>query len=91
MTRRSDTWIVNIKQGGKPSRYDPSPDMAALAAAAAAATGAAFAGVDIIVGDNGAQVIEVNSTPAWEGLQQVTDFDIAAAVAGELVAAAVRA
>ena len=91
MTRRSDTWIVNIKQGGKPSRYDPSPDMAALAVSAAAATGAEFAGVDIIIGDNGPQVIEVNSTPAWEGLQRVTDFDIAAAVAGELVAGAKRA
>ena len=86
MTRRADDWVVNIKQGGRPERFAPPDEMAALAVAAAAAVGAVFAGVDVIAGTDGAQVIEVNSTPAWAGLQQVTDFDIAAAVAGELLA-----
>ena len=90
MIRRADTWIVNIRQGGRPERYEPSPALIALAAAAAAAAGAVFAGVDIIVSDSGPQVIEVNSTPAWAGLQQVTDFDIAAAVAVDLVVLSAR-
>jgi hypothetical protein len=32
-------------------------------------------------------VLEVNSMPAWSGLQKVTPFDIAAALAGDIVAA----
>ena len=88
MTRRAKSWIVNIKQGGAPAGYIPSPEMQTLAAEAAAAVGASFAGVDIIPGRNGPVVIEVNSTPAWAGLQSVTDFDISAAIAGDILMAA---
>jgi tetrahydromethanopterin:alpha-L-glutamate ligase len=55
---------------------------------AAAAVGATFAGVDIVYDIDGrATVLEVNSMPAWSGLQKVTSFSIAAALAGDLVAA----
>ena len=87
MTRHAADWVVNIKQGGRPEHFAPPPEMCALALRAAQAVGAVFAGVDIIVGRDGvALVIEVNSTPAWAGLQTVTDFDIAAQVAGEVLA-----
>ena len=87
MTRQCADWIVNIKQGGQALAFAPPPEMCALALQAAQAVGAVFAGVDIIVGVDGvAQVIEVNSTPAWTGLQSVTDFDVAGVVAGELLA-----
>ena len=59
-----------------------------LAVRAAAAVGAAFAGVDIIYGIDGRPtVLEVNSMPAWSGLQKVSHVSIASILAGDLIAA----
>jgi RimK family alpha-L-glutamate ligase len=89
MARHSPHWITNVKQGGRPVAVAPTAQMTDLAVTAAAAVGASFAGVDIIGGDDGAlTVLEVNSMPAWSGLQKVTPFDIAATLASDLVAAA---
>jgi glutathione synthase/RimK-type ligase-like ATP-grasp enzyme len=61
--------------------------MERLAVAAAQAVGVKFAGVDILVGTQGEpMVLEVNSMPAWSGLQNVSRIDIAGAVAAELMA-----
>jgi len=55
---------------------------------ATAAVGAAFAGVDILFGADGRPtVLEVNSMPAWSGVQKVVAVDIAAVLAADLVAA----
>jgi tetrahydromethanopterin:alpha-L-glutamate ligase len=52
--------------------------MIELALRAAAATGAYFAGVDMIRdGGDALQVLEVNSMPGWRGLQKVIPFSIA--------------
>ncbi len=49
--------------------------------------GADYAGVDLIEDTNGAfQLLEVNSMPAWKGLQKTTDLDIAGALARHLAA-----
>jgi glutathione synthase/RimK-type ligase-like ATP-grasp enzyme len=62
--------------------------MKTLAVGAAAAVGADFAGVDILYGaDERPAVLEVNSMPAWSGLQKVTSGNIAAVLAADLVAA----
>ena len=59
-----------------------------LAIAAAAAVGADFAGVDIVYDvDARPTILEVNSMPAWSGLQRTTPTDIAAVLAGDLLAA----
>ena len=81
MMRRAKTWITNVKQGGAPEAIAPDERLDALALAAARAVGAEIAGVDIIVGRDGPRVLEVNSMPAWSGLQKVTQLDIAGAVA----------
>ena len=58
-----------------------------LAIRAAAAVGASFAGVDILHGADGhPTVLEVNSMPAWSGLQSVVAVDIADAIAAALLA-----
>ncbi|MCJ7831017.1 MAG: hypothetical protein MUP86_00615 [Dehalococcoidia bacterium] len=45
---------------------------------AARAVGADYAGVDILVTESGDYtVIEVNGIPGWQGLQEVTQVDIA--------------
>ena len=89
MARHSPDWITNVKQGGRPLAVAATEEMRDLALRAAAAVGAAFAGVDVLYdGDGRLTVLEVNSMPAWSGLQKVTPFDIAGALAGDLIAAA---
>jgi RimK family alpha-L-glutamate ligase len=90
MMRHSAHWITNVKRGGKPVAAMPDNVMKDLAIAAAAAVGADFAGVDIIHDATGRPtVLEVNSMPAWSGLQRTTTVDIAAVLAGDLIAALV--
>jgi RimK family alpha-L-glutamate ligase len=89
MARHSPDWITNVKQGGRPVAVVANEDMRDLAVRAATVVGAAFAGVDVLYdGDGRLTVLEVNSMPAWSGLQKVTSFDIAGALAGDLIAAA---
>jgi tetrahydromethanopterin:alpha-L-glutamate ligase len=82
MMRRASTWITNVKQGGQPLAVAPDPKMERLAVAAAEAVGAEIAGVDVLVAaDGGPTVLEVNSMPAWSGLQKVAKCNIAEAIA----------
>lgn len=89
MSRHSKGWITNVKLGGRPEAFTPDAEIAELAIAAAGAVGADIAGVDVIHDPQGrALVLEVNSMPAWQGLQKVTAFNIADAILAALVAAA---
>jgi glutathione synthase/RimK-type ligase-like ATP-grasp enzyme len=82
MMRRASTWITNVKQGGQPLAVAPDPKMERLAIAAAEAVGAAIAGVDVLVAADGAPtVLEVNSMPAWSGLQKVSNRNLGEAIA----------
>lgn len=88
MMRHSAEWITNIKRGGRPVTVVANDDTKALAIRAAAAVGADFAGVDILYDrDQRPSVLEVNSMPAWSGLQKVTSAGIAGLLAADLVAA----
>jgi tetrahydromethanopterin:alpha-L-glutamate ligase len=88
MERKAKHWITNVKRGGRPSRTQLDPEYALLATNATAAVGADFAGVDILVGpDRRPWVLEVNSMPAWSGLQSVTEVDIAGVISSDFVAA----
>jgi RimK family alpha-L-glutamate ligase len=86
MARQGASWITNVKQGGRPEPIAIDPELAALASAAAKAVGAHFCGVDILRGAGGATyVLEVNSMPAWSGLQSVSDRNIAQILAARFV------
>jgi RimK family alpha-L-glutamate ligase len=86
MMRRASTWITNVKQGGQPLAIAPDAKMERLAIAAAEAVGAEIAGVDVLVAADGAPtVLEVNSMPAWSGLQKVSRRNIAEAIASAMV------
>jgi tetrahydromethanopterin:alpha-L-glutamate ligase len=88
MARHSPGWITNVKRGARPVAVVADEEMRDLAVRAAAAVGAVFAGVDVVYDPDGRPtVLEVNSMPAWSGLQKVTPFDIAATLAGDMVAA----
>ncbi|MGA7681218.1 MAG: RimK family alpha-L-glutamate ligase [Pseudolabrys sp.] len=87
MMRQSSHWVTNVKRGGKPVAAVADAAMRDLAVAATAVVGANFAGVDMVYDQDGRlSVLEVNSMPAWSGLQRTTSIDIAATLAGDLVA-----
>jgi RimK family alpha-L-glutamate ligase len=86
MARHAAGWITNVKQGGRPLPVVPDKDMKELAVRATEAVAADFAGVDILHDPDGRPtVLEVNSMPAWSGLQKVTRASIARILAGDLV------
>jgi glutathione synthase/RimK-type ligase-like ATP-grasp enzyme len=89
MSRRGEDWITNVNRGGVPEQVSArdEAELSRLALAATAAVGADFAGVDIIADGSGELlVLEVNSMPAWSGLQSVAAVDIADTIAGALLA-----
>jgi tetrahydromethanopterin:alpha-L-glutamate ligase len=86
MTRHAAQWITNVKQGGRPVAMVPDAAMRDLAIRAAAAVGANFAGIDLLHDAEGRpMVLEVNSMPAWSGLQRVSRTNIASVLASDLV------
>jgi len=90
MVRHSTGWITNVKRGARPVAVAANEEMRQLAVRAAATVGAAFAGIDVLYDIDGRPtVLEVNSMPAWLGLQKVTSLDIAAALADDIIAAIV--
>jgi RimK family alpha-L-glutamate ligase len=87
MSRYGSGWVTNIGQGGRAEPVRAAGQLADLAVAATSAVGAEYAGVDLIAdGDGDLQILEVNSMPAWQGLQSVSDEDIALALARHLAA-----
>jgi RimK family alpha-L-glutamate ligase len=95
MERRGRTWITNVAQGAEAVRTLPDVGRDALACTAARSVGADYAGVDLIRDADGRwQVLEVNSMPAWRGLEQASGIDIAALLArlvlGRVAAATAR-
>src|SRR5215510_7026724 len=86
MMRHSAHWVTNVKRGGKPVAAVADGIMRDLAIAAAAAVGANFAGIDIVYDrDARPTILEVNSMPAWSGLQRTTPIDIAETLASDLI------
>ena len=77
MIRHGSSWITNIKQGARAKAAIASQELVDLAERAAACVGADYAGVDIIQAPDGKFfVLEVNSMPAWNGLQRVSHIRI---------------
>lgn len=82
MIREGESWITNVHRGGRPLPWAMPPRAAEIAEAAAAAIGVDYTGIDLVEdGAGGYLILEVNSMPAWSGLQRVTRVDVARAVA----------
>jgi RimK family alpha-L-glutamate ligase len=76
MKRVSENWKTNISSGGRAKAYQPSDEIKEISLKAVEKLGLEYTGVDVIVAGDDFYVIELNSTPGWEGLQSVTDIDI---------------
>jgi len=86
MRRQSSHWIHNIAQGARALPAPLSPALAATAEAAARALEMDYAGVDLMPGRGGEiLVLEVNGVAAWQGLQGVTQPNIARAIVDDLL------
>jgi ribosomal protein S6--L-glutamate ligase len=70
----------NIHRGGKAEIPDLDPAYEATAVKAAQILGLRVAGVDLLESDDGPQVMEVNSSPGLEGIEQATGVDVAGQV-----------
>lgn len=81
MERVSDHWVTNRAQGGLCRPLTVTGELRDLAQRAAVSVGADYLGVDILPAPEGLLVTEVNSIPAWQGLQRVCQVDIAARLA----------
>lgn len=87
MIRRGKTWINNVAQGADCEAAELTPRLRELAEGASRALGMDYAGIDIIRDPAaGFSVIEVNSVPAWKGLQAVCSLNIAQALVDDLLA-----
>jgi RimK family alpha-L-glutamate ligase len=77
MERVADSWRANVARGGRPRAATLTDSERDTALAAAAAVGADIAGVDLLVGADGAVVVpEVNGIPGWQALQSVCGVDL---------------
>jgi len=86
MIRHGNGWVNNVAQGGRCEPVPPVGEIAELAVAAAKAVDIDYCGVDIIRNQEGRLfVLEVNSIPAWKGLQNVVEMDIAQALVDDFL------
>lgn len=70
----------NVHRGGKTEVVELDADYAATAVRAAQIMGLRIAGVDMLEGKDGPQIMEVNSSPGLEGIETCTQLDIAGAI-----------
>lgn len=75
-----DEFRSNVHRGGtvEPLQLDPEYEQAAVRAAQI--MGLRVAGVDMLEGDEGPLVMEVNSSPGLQGIEQATGLDVAGAI-----------
>ena len=78
----------NVHRGGIAEPVDLSEEYEDTAVKSAQILGLRIAGVDMLEGADGPQVMEVNSSPGLEGIERCTNLDIAGAVV-EYIAARV--
>lgn len=86
MRRSAPGWLANVAQGGECQAVLADGELRRLAERAVACLQMDYAGVDLMRDAQGRWwVIEVNSVPAWKGLQAVCQTDIAACLAKDLL------
>ena len=78
----------NLHQGGVAERIEPTLQEHQIAIRAAQIAGLRVAGVDLLRSQRGPLVLEVNSSPGLEGIENCTGIDVAGAIVAFLEARA---
>lgn len=77
---QGDEFRSNVHRGGSVEPVTLDPDFERVAVRAAQIMGLKVAGVDMLEGNDGPQVMEVNSSPGLEGIERATRLDVAGAI-----------
>lgn len=77
---KSGEFRSNIHRGGEGKSIKLDAAYVEVAVRAAKAVGLSVCGVDMLEGKDGPRVMELNSSPGFEGLEQATGKDIAGAI-----------
>jgi len=85
MRRVADSWKTNVSQGARPVPLKLNKEVERIAVESAKAVGCRVAGVDMLEAQGDIYVVEVNSQPGWQGLQTVTEVDIAQEIVDFLI------
>src|SRR5438552_4037213 len=91
---KSGEFRSNLHRGGAGTALELPRDYAEAAVRAAHVLGLDVAGVDLLESADGPKVMELNSSPGFEGLERATGLDIAGAIVAEAekrAAGAIRA
>lgn len=86
-----DEFRSNLHRGGVAEKIRITPEERSTAARAAAALGLNVAGVDFLRANHGPVIMEVNSSPGLEGIENATGEDIAGQIIAFMEAHAKRA
>ena len=70
----------NVHRGGRTEMVELDPAYEEAAVRAAQIMNLRVAGVDMLESDSGPQIMEVNSSPGLEGIEEATKLDIAGAI-----------
>jgi ribosomal protein S6--L-glutamate ligase len=77
---RGQEFRSNVHRGGSTQPVELAPEYERTAVQAAQIMGLRVAGVDMLEGKTGPQIMEVNSSPGLEGIENATGKDIAGAI-----------
>jgi ribosomal protein S6--L-glutamate ligase len=76
----------NVHRGGMTESVDLTDEYRNTALRATQIMGLRVAGVDMLEGSDGPQVMEINSSPGLEGIERCTQLDIAGAIVDHIAA-----
>jgi ribosomal protein S6--L-glutamate ligase len=90
MLRMAEGWKTNIAGGGTAKPHELEESLVDLSVKATRVIGLEYSGVDLLRSeiDGTVYVVELNSTPGWQGLQTVTARNIAGIVAEHILSKA---
>ncbi|SEB64794.1 SSU ribosomal protein S6P modification protein [Paramicrobacterium humi] len=77
---KGDEFRSNVHRGGTVEPVQLSPEFEQAAVKSAQIMGLRVAGVDMLEGNEGPLVMEVNSSPGLEGIETATGLDVAGAI-----------
>ena len=86
MRRRGKSWLNNVARGASCEQIELTADLATLAINATHVLKMDYSGVDIIKDiDGDYSIIEVNSIPAWKGLESVCYINVAQLLVNDML------